>query len=126
MTAASSRTSPCWARRGMVSGHQNCRRLPDRRARAETGSERRFDSFAPRRRRRFRRRTVHWMVLPLPERLGGRTPELQVVACDSLFRCVLDVDGGRNTLVLGGPLVVAREETAARRDGRTTVDEGRC
>src|SRR5262245_35444292 len=66
------------------------------------------------------------MFLELLERFGDRPLELQIMACDAFFRCVLDVDVRRNTFVLDSPLVVAREESPARRDGRTTVDEGRC
>src|SRR5262245_25504310 len=77
------------------------------------------------RRRRLLHQALDRLLLQQPHAFLHRLLELRVVAGDDVLRPVLDVDVGRDALVLDRPLAVAIEEAAARRDHRSAVDERR-
>src|SRR6266540_6099536 len=65
--------------------------------------------LAVRRWRRFRHHALHGLLLEQAHGLLHRALELRIVAGDHVLRPVLDVDVGRDPLVLDGPLAAAIE-----------------
>src|SRR5262245_8009791 len=79
----------------------------------------------PRRRWRLRGLSVDGVCFQEAHGFFDRAFELRVVAGDHVLREVLDIDVRRDAFVLDRPLPLAREEAAARRDHRSTIDERR-
>src|SRR5215813_1777459 len=78
---------------------------------------------SPRWWRRFFTRAIDWTLFQHPHCLLYCAFELRIVAGDYILRPILDVNVRRHAFVLNCPTIVAREEAAARRDGRSTINE---
>src|SRR5260370_1277637 len=83
-------------------------------------------SFTPGGRWWFLDGTLDWIFFQHAHCFLHRALELGIMAGHDVFGPVFHINIRRDTFVLHCPLVVTREETAARRDHRSAINEGWC